>query len=248
MARTIVVAIGKGGTAKTKTATELSAALFSKGAKVLLVDLDSQADATKSLGYSPTTLPYTINDLFLRRDLEPYQVVIHTPLGIDLLPSHKDLWSTEAGLKQTQVGMLRSILSPLEDQYNVVVIDTPHSGPWLPVMALSVANDVVIPMQTLYEAYEKLPEILTQVAQVKMGLNPEIRIDGVLPVMVHPRHSIDKAILELVEKDYPNLLYPMKVDYSTKISQSTPKAQPIVLADPSHPGAQAYIKLAERFI
>src|SRR5207248_7877775 len=117
-------------------------------------------------------------------------------------------------------------LIPFRGTYNVIVIDTPHSGPWLPVMALSVSNDVVIPMQTLYEAYEKLPELLTQVAQVRLGLNPGIRVDGVLPVMVHPRHTIDKAILELVESDYPNLLYPMQVDYSTKISQSTPKAQP----------------------
>ena len=212
MSRKIVVAIEKGGTAKTKTAIELVAALHQKGLRVLLIDLDPQADATKSFGFNPSDLEFTINHLFTRRDVEPEQAVIKTPIGMDLLPSHKDLRGTEAGMARTQVGMLRGIISPLEKSYDMMVIDTPHSGAYLPVLALAVANDVVIPMQTHYEAFEKIPELLLQVEQVRSGLNPELRVDGILPVLVHPRNSIDRAILEQVKDIYPHLLYPMRVD------------------------------------
>ena len=247
MSRKIVVAIEKGGTAKTKTAIELAAALHKQGSRVLLIDLDPQADATKSLGFNPGDLAFNINQLFTRRDVEPEQVVLTTSWGIDLLPSHRDLRTTEAGMKHTQVGLLRSILVPLEPRYDHIVIDTPHSGAYLPILALAVATDVVIPMQPHYEAFEKIPELLLQVEQIRLGLNPDIRVDGILPVLVHPRNSVDRAILDQVKETYPNLLYPMRVDWSTKYAQATLSAEPIVVSEPSHPGSEAYMKLAERF-
>jgi chromosome partitioning protein len=96
------------------------------GKRVLLVDLDLPANATLAVGIDPTTLPKNINHLFTRIDTAPDEVVTQTTFGLSILPSHPDLVLTESGMKATQVGMLRGLLAPLENSYEVIVLDTPH--------------------------------------------------------------------------------------------------------------------------
>jgi chromosome partitioning protein len=200
------------------------------------------------LGFDPLALQHNINHLFTTYDITPQQIIITSSFGLDLLPSHPDLGTTETGMMPSQIGILRDRMASLEDQYDYMVIDTPHSEGYLPVVAFVMANDVVVSLQTHFLAYQKLPKVLNQIDQVKHGLNPGIRIDGILPVMVHPRNNMDKAILDRARNDYPNLLYPMQVPYSTKHSEASVAGLPIVLYEPTHPGASAYLKLAERFM
>src|SRR3712207_6796448 len=200
MARKIAVTLRKGGSGKTTTAVNLAAALHRKGKKVLLVDLDPQANATLAVGIDPTTLPKNINHLFTRIDTTPDEVVTYTTFGLALLPSHPELAQTESGMKATQVGMLRGLLNPFEDAYDIIIIDTPPSESYLTVNALAAADEVIIPLQAHYLALQGLAQALTQVDQVRNGLNPQLKIAGILPTLVNARTNISRTVLEEVKR------------------------------------------------
>jgi chromosome partitioning protein len=145
MARKIVVTLRKGGSGKTTTAINLATALHGLGRRTLLIDLDPQANATLAVGIDPTALQKHVEHLFTTLDTQPEDVIVRAPFGLPVLPSHPDLSRTEAGMKATQVGMLRGLLEPLEAAYDVVVIDTPPSESYLTVNALVAADEVIIP-------------------------------------------------------------------------------------------------------
>jgi chromosome partitioning protein len=163
------------------------------------------------------------------------------------VPSHPDLASTEAGMKATQIGMLRGLLEPLDAAFDVIVIDTPPSESYLTVNALAAANEVIIPLQAHYLAMQGLAQALTQVEQVQRGLNPTLRVAGILPVMVNARTKISRLVLDEVGRTYPQLLYPMSIDFSIRHVEASLAGEPIVVLDPTHQGAIAYQQLAERF-
>ena len=132
MARKIAITLRKGGSGKTTTAVNLAAALHLMGKRALLVDLDPQANATLAVGIDPTTLPKNTNHLFTTIDTTPQEVITTTGFGLPLLPSHSDLAMTEGGMKATQVGVLRGILEPLEDEDDIIVMDTSPPSPISP--------------------------------------------------------------------------------------------------------------------
>ncbi len=144
--------------------------------------------------------------------------------------------------------MLRGLLAPLENSYEVIVLDTPPSESYLTVNALAAADEVIIPLQAHYLALQGLAQALTQVDQVRNGLNPQLKVAGILPTLVNARTNISKAVLEDVKTNYPYLLYPIGIEYSVKHSEASLAGQPIVLYDPNHQGAVAYKQLAERFV
>jgi chromosome partitioning protein len=248
MAKKIAITLRKGGSGKTTTAVNLATALQLKGKRVLLIDLDPQANATLSVGIDPTTLPKHINHLFTSIDTQPQEVIVKTHFGLDVLPSHPDLAQTEAGMKATQVGVLRGLLDPLEDTYDFIIIDTPPSESYLAVNALASADLVVIPIQAHFLALQGLAQALTQIEQVKSGLNPNLKIAGILPTMVNQRTNISKTVLDEVKANYPNLLYPFEVDYSVRHSESNLAGLPLVIYEPTHQGAIAYTRLAETLL
>jgi chromosome partitioning protein len=247
MARTITVTLRKGGSGKTTTAVNLATALHRSGRRTLLVDLDPQANATLAVGIDPLGLAKHVDHLFTTIDTQPGDVVVRTAFGLPLLPAHPDLARTEAGMKATQVGMLRGLLDPLRPEYDVVVIDTPPSESYLTVNALAAADEVIIPLQAHYLAMQGLAQAITQVEQVKRGLNPPLRVAGILPVMVNARTRISRLVLDEVGRTYPDLLLPLGVDFSVRHIEASLAGEPIVLLDPSHQGAVAYQQLAERF-
>jgi chromosome partitioning protein len=247
MARKIAVTLRKGGSGKTTTAINLAAALHQRGSRVLLLDLDPQANATLAVGIDPLSLGKHVDHLFTTLDTDPVDVITQAPCGLSVLPAHPDLSRTEAGMKATQVGMLRGLLEPLEARYDVIVIDTPPSESYLTVNALAAADEVIIPLQAHYLAMQGLAQALTQVEQVRRGLNPKLRVAGILPVMVNARTKISRLVLEEVARTYPELLYPISIDFSVKHIEASLAGEPIVVLDPGHQGAIAYRDLAARF-
>src|SRR5215210_3051432 len=208
MARKIAVTLRKGGSGKTTTAINLASALHQLGDRALLIDLDPQANATLAVGIDPLTLTKHVDHLFTRIDTEPREVVTQAPFGLPVLPSHPDLARTEAGMKATQVGMLRGLLEALEASYDVIIIDTPPSESALTVNALAAADEVVIPLQAHYLALQGLAQALEQIQQVRDELNPRLAVAGILPTLVNMRTSLGRAVLEEVRRHYPALLYP----------------------------------------
>ena len=223
-------------------------ALSLKGKKTLLVDLDPQANATISVGIDPTTLTKHINTLFTNINTKTEEVIIKTEFGLYILPSHPDLADTEAGMRATQIGLLKGLLEPLEDKFDYIIIDTPPSESYLTVNALAVADEVLIPLQAHFLALRGLQDVLDEVAQVKQGLNPKLKVAGILPTMVSNRTNVSKMIIEEVKSKYPDLLYPLQVDFSIKHAEASLAGKPIVIYDPKHQGSLAYLQLADLII
>jgi chromosome partitioning protein len=247
MARKIVITLRKGGSGKTTTAINLAAALHASGQRTLLLDLDPQANATLAVGLDPLALTRHVNHLFTTIDTAASTVIATTAFGLPVVPSHPDLASTEAGMKATQIGMLRGLLEPLDAAFDVIVIDTPPSESYLTVNALAAADEVIIPLQAHYLAMQGLAQALTQVEQVQRGLNPALRVAGILPVMVNARTKISRLVLDEVGRTYPQILYPISIDFSIRHVEASLAGEPIVVLDPTHQGAIAYQQLAERF-
>ena len=245
MAKTFAVTLRKGGCGKTTTAVNLATALEQKGQKVLLVDLDPQANATLSVGVDPTMLRYNVNSLFTSIDISPKDVIVRTDFGLDVLPSHPDLAKTEAGMTAAQIGMMKGILDPIEELYDFIFIDTPPSESYLSIAALTYVQYVIIPLQAHFLAMQALTQAMEDIEHVRNGLNPGIKIKGILFTMVNPRTNIAKTVMTEVRGRYGNLVFPVDVAFSIKHVEATLAGIPIVLFDPNHQGSKAYRKLAE---
>lgn len=248
MAHLIAITLRKGGSGKTTTAINLATVLHQHGKKVLLVDLDPQANATISVGIDPLSLEKHINLLFVDYNVQPQEVITTTSFGLALLPSHPDLADTEAGMHATQIGLLKGIMEPLGPLFDWIVIDTPPSESYLTVNALAAADEVVIPLQTHYLAMRGLQEVLDEIDQVRRGLNSKLKVAGILPTMVNTRTNIAKVVLESVKNQYGALVYPFQVDFSIKHTEASLAGLPIVLYDPQHQGSHAYEQLAQTFL
>jgi chromosome partitioning protein len=245
MAEKYVVTLRKGGCGKTTTAVNLAASLQLAGKRTLLVDLDPQANATISVGINPLDLKTSINDLFTSIEVQPMDVIVTTSYGLSLLPSHPDLSKTEAGMQATQVGVLRGMLDPIEDQFDYIIIDTPPSESYLSVAALAYGDWVVIPVQAHFLATQAPGQAMQDIQRVRKGLNPGLKVRGILFTMVNSRTNISKAVREQVLSVYSEYVLPMEIGYSIRHVEASLAGEPIVILDPSHPGSIAYKELAE---
>lgn len=245
MSRKIAIILRKGGSGKTTTAVNLAAALHQLGKRVLLVDLDPQANATLCLGVDPLALTKHINLLFTEIHTKVEDTFTTTSFGLQLLPSHPDLAQTEAGMSAAQVGTLRSILAPLEERFDFIIVDTPPAESYLTVNALVYVGEVIIPLQTHYLAMRGLEDILKEIVKIKQSLNPNLTLTGILPTMVNQRTNIAQSVLESVQEAYGEFLYPFQVNFSIRHAEASLAGKPLVLYEPEHQGSIAYRQLAQ---
>ena len=245
MAKKIAISLRKGGSGKTTTAVNLATALHKKGKRTLLVDLDPQANATISVGIDPLSLKRHINSPFTDISVKTEEAITKTGFGLSLLPSHPDLAETEAGMRATQIGLLKGILEPIDGLFDFIVIDTPPAESYLTVNALASVDEVIITLQTHYLAMRGLQEALKEIEQVKKGINPNLKVAGILPTLVSNRTNIAKTVLEAVTEAYRGLVYPFQVDFSVRHIEASLAGLPIVLYDPKHQGSLAYMQLAD---
>lgn len=245
MARKIALIVKKGGSGKTTTSTNLSTALAKRGHRVLLVDLDSQANATSGVGIVPYNLPATLNDVFAGRTQDPHQVIVTSDFGVDVLPAHEDLDKTAANMEPDDIFALREILAQLDADYDFMFIDTYGTTGYLVYNALAAANEIIIPMKAGSWSDSGVAQALSSIQRARQRYNAGLKLSGILPTMVD--HTIHTAtLLEDAESAYADLLYPMHIIQSTKVNQANTLGMPIVIYEPSHPAAIAYEQLAER--
>lgn len=240
----------KGGVGKTTSAINIAAFLAVREKRVLLVDLDPQANATSSLGvdkHAPTFSVYhALVDGVPLADI----VMLTKRLHLDLIPSSPALSGAEVELVSVEQRehLLEYALAPLLPRYDYIIIDSPPSLGLLTVNALTAADAVIVPIQCEYLALEGLSQLLNTIQLVQQGLNPRLRIAGMAMTMFDSRTHLAMQVVEEVNKHFPALIFHTVVPRSVRISEAPSFGEPLVSFDPKSRGAQAYDALTRELL
>lgn len=245
-ASVMCVANQKGGVGKTTTAVSLAAALAERGVRVLLVDLDPQANASTGLGVrvgegSPSTYRVLIGDLPVA------QAVRGTDLeNLEVLPASLDLAGAEIELVSllSRESQLREALAEARSDYGLVLIDCPPSLGLLTINGLVAADQVLVPIQCEYYALEGLGHLLETIRLVHDGLNSDLQVGGVVLTMHDARTNLAEQVADEVRAHFGDLVFQTVVPRTVRLSEAPSFGQPIELFDPSSRGARAYQRLA----
>jgi len=248
MAKKIAVSIRKGGSSKTTTATNLATSLLLKGKRVLLVDLDPQANATLAVGIDPLSQERNIVTLFSRDNVNTRDAITNSRFELPVLTSHPDLAKIEQGIGALDFDLLEGILEAVDGDYDYIVIDTPPAESKLTLNALATADEVLIPLQAHFLALQGLQQALEEIQLIQKKINKNLTITGVLPTQVQHQTNIAKMVLEQLLAEYPTILLPYPIEFSVRFVESQLAGIPLVLYDPEHKASKNYFSLAERII
>jgi len=250
-ARVISMCNQKGGVGKTTTTINLGAALAEYGRKILIVDFDPQGAASAGLGINAHELDSTVYDVLVaaRPDVRPIIQPTTTP-GLDIVPANIDLSAAEVQLvnEVAREQALVRVLRPILDDYDAILVDCQPSLGLLTINALTASHGVIIPLETEFFALRGVALLVETVDRVRDRLNPRLQIDGILATMVDPRTLHSREVLERLAQAFSDKLFDTRIRRTIKFPDASVASEPITSYAPSHPGAEAYRRLARELI
>ena len=245
MSKVISISNHKGGVGKTTSAINIGAGLNKLGKKVLLIDLDPQANLSLSLGLidQERTIYGAIRGQY---KLQPIQVV----KGLDVIPSTLDLSGAEVemGAERNSQYILRELIEPLRASYNYIIIDSPPSLGLLTINAFTASDEVFIPLQAHYLALQGLNKLVDVIEMVKDKLNKTLKLGGIFITLYDGRKVLNRDVASIIEEHYQDKLFKTRVRENIALAEAPAQDLDIFSYSPKSYGAEDYLSLCKEII
>lgn len=248
--RIISIANQKGGSGKTTTAVNLAAALAQSGRRALLADLDPQGQATLHLGRDPEAAVNSVYEV-IRGQIPAEEALVPILDGLDLLPANVHLANAEEELRAEpgRENLLRAALEPVERRYDYILIDCPPSLGLLTLAALVASNEVIITVQAQFFALAGSGKLLETVELVRSrGLNPGLRISGILATIYDQRTALASEVAAEMKKHFPGRVFKTLIRVNVALAEAPALGLDIFRYQANSHGAEDYLALAEEII
>ncbi len=249
-AKIIAIVNQKGGVGKTTTAINLASFLSEIGKKVLLIDMDPQANATSGLGLKLEKITYSVYDLLINNQ-ELTHVLYPTPFkNLHILPANKNLAGAEIEMVShvSRETLLKQRIEALKDYYDYIIIDCPPSLGLLTINSLSSADRVIVPVQCEYYALEGLAGLIETISLIQEALNPDLQIAGILLTMFDKRTALNRQVAENAKNFFGDLVFDTIIPRNIRLTEAPSHGLPIILYFPKSLGALAYANFSEEVI
>lgn len=247
MPKTIAICNQKGGTGKTTTAVNLSAALAELGKKVLLIDMDPQGNSTSGVGINKNEIKESIYEVILGKASVKQAILPTLVKGLYLIPCNIHLTGAEIELvgvlsRETK---LKKALTEVKNFYDFILIDSPPSLGLLTLNSLVAADSIIIPIQCEFYALEGVSQLLNTIALIKEGLNPVLAVEGVLMTMADFRTNLTVEVINEIKNYFKDKVYKTVIPRNIRLSEAPSHGKPICLYDRESVGAKKYADLAK---
>ena len=250
MSKIIALANQKGGVGKTTTSMNLAASLATLEKRVLLIDADSQANASSGLGVDLSKVDCSIYECLIN-GTDIREAIYTTDIDrLDIIPSNINLVGAEVEMLnfERREYILRTLLRTLDKEYDYILIDCSPSLGLITVNALTAADSVIIPVQCEYFALEGISKLLNTIKIIKSKLNPKLEIEGFLLTMYDSRLRLARQIYDEVKRHFQELVFRTVIQRNVKLSESPSHGLPVILYDADSAGARNHLSLAKEII